>query len=170
MSTTAHTIDEVQARDEPANVFERYVFEDPSCCSSCFRRIKSDHRRIAWGTAGQDKEDHDPIPGYLRDEDDDREAYGAIASYPTRTVCDACGSIAGQAPDETLSRREAIQRTDALADRLLELGEPIGETERDELKRSVGILKSKPEIRGYDREIFSRATKVIVRRARTRHW
>ncbi|WP_265109192.1 hypothetical protein [Halosolutus halophilus] len=179
MSTTAHALGEVQGRDDPDRIFQRYVFEDPDCCSSCFRRIKSDHVRITWGSTGHDVEPKatraEPIRRH-ETEDDEIGPEGicigsrqvdntAIARYPVRTVCEDCGAIAGRADDDPLSRREALRRTENLADRLHELGEPV---DVDTLKHAVGHLKSLEAFASYDTEVFEAATTVCVRRARRR--
>ena len=160
-TTPAHELDEIQGRDDASNIFRRYVFEDPAVCSSCFQRLKQNGRRTVWASKGHDKESKDDIPEYAQY--DAREAYGEIAVFPMRTVCEDCGSIAGRALDDTLSKRDAVRCADTLADRLEELGEPV---EVDVLKYAVGKLKADPRLRGLDTEIFARATKIAVRRAR----
>lgn len=179
MSTTAHTIDEVQGRDEPDRVFRRYVFNNPETCSNCFCRIKSDHRRIASGTEGRDLEPkvtravsvraHKTGPGEIGPEgplEGTRQVDNtAIAKYPVRTVCEDCGSIAGRADSDPLSRRKALARAETLADRLAEIGEPV---QLDLLKHLVGYLKSQEDLSSYDTECFEAATTIAVREARDR--
>ncbi|SEQ31463.1 hypothetical protein [Natrinema salaciae] len=177
MSTTAYTVGEVQGRDEPDRVFRRYVFNNPETCSCCFRRLKSDHRRVAWGGEGQDLEPkatraesvrlhktnlgeigpEGPLRG-IRQVDNT-----AIAKYPVRTVCNDCGAIAGRADTDPLSRRDALRRAETLADRLHELGEPVAV---DKLKHAVGHLKSLEDFASLDTEVFEAATAVCVERAR----
>ncbi|WP_455448293.1 hypothetical protein [Natrinema thermotolerans] len=183
MSTTAHTIDEVQGRDEPDRVFRRYVFNNPETCSNCFCRIKSDHRRVAQGTQGRDLEPkatratverlHRTAPGEIGPEgpilaysyEEEGAANTAIAKYPVRTVCEDCGSIAGRADSDPLSRRKALARAETLADRLAEVGEPV---QLDLLKHLVGHLKSQEDLSSYDTECFEAATTIAVREARDR--
>ncbi len=183
MSTTAHTLGEVQGRDDADRIFRRYVFSNPGICSNCFRTLKSDHRRIAWGTTGHDVEPkatratverfHATEPGEIGPEGpiipysyDEAGAENAeIATYPVRTVCEDCGAIAGRADSDPLSRREALRRTEALAARLHELGEPV---DIDHLKHAVGHLKSLERFTSKDTEVFEAATTVCIRRARAR--
>lgn len=160
MSTTTYRLNDVHGRNEPDRIFRRYVFEDPAVCSNCFRRIKNEHRRVLWGSLGNDKDAHDEIPDYV---DADRDAYGELAVYPARTVCDDCGSVAGRGDDASMSKRDAVRRTEALADRLEEIGEPV---DRTDLKYCVGHLKSQERFASYDTECFEAATTVCVRRAR----
>ncbi|AXR80802.1 hypothetical protein [Natrarchaeobaculum sulfurireducens] len=179
MSTTAHTLEEIQPRDEPDRVFQRYVFKNPETCSNCFRAIKSDHVRVGHGTLGTDCDPkatrsvsvrkHKTAPGEVGPEGPllgTREVDNTeIAAYPTRTVCEDCGSISGRADSDVMSRREALRRTESLADRLTEAGEPV---DVDLLKRLVAHLKSIERFRGYDTECFEAATTIAVREARTR--
>lgn len=179
MSTTAHTLGEVQGRDQPDRVFRRYVFNSPETCSACFRRLKSDHRRIAWGTEGRDLEpkatraesvrEHKTAPGEIGPEgplEGTRQVDNTeIATYPVRTVCEDCGSVAGRADSDPLSRREALSRARNLYKRLRELGEPV---RLDFLKHAVGHLKSLEEFTSKDTEVFEAATTVCVRRVRER--
>ncbi|PCR92560.1 hypothetical protein [Natrinema ejinorense] len=181
MSTTAHTVDEVQGRDEPDRVFRRYVFNNPEICSSCFRRLKANesHLRAFAGVTGHDLEPkasraesiraHKTKPGEIGPEGPLRGTRQvdntAIAKYPTRTVCEDCGAIAGRADSDPLSRREALSRAKNLCSRLRELGEPV---RLDLLKHAVGHLKSLEDYASLDTEVFEAATTVCVRRARKR--
>ena len=157
----SHELVEIQGRDEPGNVYRRYIFEDPAICSECHRRMRNGPRRTLWASVGHDKEAKDPIPEYAQR--DGREAYGEVAIYPMATICEDCGSVEGRADDYTLSKREAIDRCEPMATRLEEIGEPV---DVDVLKRAVGKLKSDPRLEAFDTEIFERATKIAVRRAR----
>lgn len=177
MSTTARTLGEVQSRNQPDRVFRRQIFTNPEICSSCFQLLKSDYRRIACGTQGRDLEPKATRAETVRlwtTEDGEIGPEGpcvgsrqvdntAIAKYPVRTVCEDCGAIAGRADPDPLSRRDALRRAETLADRLVELGEPVNV---DTLKHGVGHLKSLEEFTSYDTEIFEAATTVCVRRAR----
>ncbi|QCC60738.1 hypothetical protein NP511_01995 [Natrinema thermotolerans] len=181
MSTTAHTIDEVQGRDEPDRVFRRYVFNNPSICSCCFRRLKANesHVRAYSGITGHDLEPkatravsvraHKTGPGEIGPEgplEGTRQVDNtAIAKYPVRTVCEDCGSIAGRADSDPLSRRKALARAETLADRLAEVGEPV---QLNLLKHLVGYLKSQEDLSSYDTECFEAATTIAVREARGR--
>ncbi|WP_435552770.1 hypothetical protein [Natrinema sp. CGMCC1.2065] len=179
MSTTAHTIDEVQGRDEPDRVFRRYVFNNHETCSNCFCRIKSDHRRVSKGTQGRDLESKatraetvrlwPTEPGEIGPEGpcvgSQQVDNTAIAKYPVRTVCEDCGSIAGRADSDPLSRRKALARAETLADRLAKVGEPV---QLDLLKHLVGHLKSQEDLSSYDTECFEAATTIAVREARDR--
>lgn len=177
MSTTAHTIDEIQGRDQPDRIFQRYIFSNPEVCSNCFRRLKSDHVRIAWGETGHDQEpqatrleaarSHETGPGEIGPEGpiiETREVDNtAISKYPVRTVCECCGAVAGRADDDPLSRREALQRAEHLANRLEEIGEPV---DVGLLKHLVAHLKSREKFSSFDTECFEAATTVAVRDAR----
>ncbi|WP_049925361.1 hypothetical protein [Halopiger goleimassiliensis] len=179
MSTTAHPLDEVQDRDQADRVFRRYVFEDSSCCSNCFRRIKSDHVRLEWGAEGNDVDpkatcarsvrEHKTKPGEIGPEGPlqgaEQVEITTKARYPTRTFCDDCGSVSGRADDESMTRREALRRAETLAVRLEEVGEPV---DVEVLKKLVGHLKSQPRFTGYDTEVFEAATTVAIRHARNR--
>ncbi|AFZ74540.1 hypothetical protein [Natronobacterium gregoryi] len=179
MSTTAHALGEVQGRDEPDRVFRRYVFNNPETCSNCFRTIKSDHVRICHGTLGHDVEPKATRAKSVRRHPTDDDEIGpegicigteqveitTKARYPTRTICEDCGSVAGRADSNPLSRREALSRAENVAERLHELGEPV---DIDQLKHAVGHLKSLEEFASYDTEVFEAATTVCVKRARTR--
>ena len=162
MSTTAHTPGEIQGRDEPDRIFRRYVFTDPTVCSSCFCRLKApeSHVRVGSGVLGHDMEPVDSVPEY---HDTDRDHYGVMARYPPRTVCGDCGSISGRALDDPLSRRQALRRAETLAERLAEVGEPVNV---NLLKHLVAHLKSLEDFSSYDTECFEAATTIAVREAR----
>ncbi|GAB3669514.1 hypothetical protein [Halopiger thermotolerans] len=177
MSTTAPTF-EVQNRDDPDEVFEKRIFTNPEICSSCFCRIKHDHVRVCSGTLGHDVEPKATraAPVRLYETADGEIGPEGIcvgsrqveittkARYPTRTVCSDCGSIAGRADSESMSRREALSRAETLSERLLEVGESV---DVDVLKHLVGHLKSQPQFTGYDTEVFEAATTVAIRNARS---
>ena len=156
-------------RVAPAQAFEQNVWTDPGVCNSCFCRIKSDYRRVRDGVVGYDVEDHDAYgEETVRDEDDhvvgtqSKGTHGALRTYHVRTTCDHCGSVGGKAPDDPLSRREALRRVPELAERLREQGISVNEFA---IRYTVRELKSNPDLQGADREIFERATKLGVRRA-----
>ena len=155
-------------RIDPSRVFERSVWNNPGVCNSCFSRIKSDYRRVRDGVVGYDVEDHDAYgEETVRDEDarvvetQAKGTHGALCTHHARTTCDHCGSIAGRAPDDPLSRREALRRVPELAERLREQGIDVNEFA---IRYTVRELKSNPDLQGADHEIFERATKVGVRR------
>lgn len=163
---------EPEPEPEPADrIFERYVWNRPGVCNGCFCLIKNDHRKIAWGEAGHDKEDLDDHGEQTVRNDkgavigtEPVGTYGERARYPSRTVCTNCGAIAGRADDETLSRREALARAETLAERLAEIGEPV---ELSLLKGRIGHLKSQERYECYDTVVFEAATTVAIRHARS---
>lgn len=91
------------------------------------------------------------------------DPYGYRPLHEPRTFCDECGSQSGRADDLDLSRRNAVLFADNLADRLYEAGVRAS---RDDLKEAVGLFKSDERLHGVDTEIFRRATKIAIRRAR----
>ena len=133
---------------DPEAVFED-LLADRDVCARCFRVIRSGARRVQWGAAGHDKVDHD--------------RYGVIASYPERTVCEGCGTIASNDAGAPMDRRSAVQAAGRLALRLRENGHDV---DMDLVKYAVKHLKSTEEYAGRDRVCFEVATRVAVRRSR----
>ncbi|WP_330633700.1 hypothetical protein [Halocatena halophila] len=170
MSTTASNSDGFELGIDPENAFDEIVFHEPTVCSRCFCLIRR-HDTYRPDTDGG-VSDYAPterlrrayigVKGYKTEELDE---YGYRKIFEPRTFCDECGSQSGRADEQNLPRRLAVQFAANLANRLHEEGIKVNTAE---LKRAVALLKSKEELTGYDTEIFERATKIAIQRARRR--
>lgn len=191
MSTTDISSDSHEHRQPgiPADkAFDEIAFHESTVCSRCFSLIRAydDYRPdvgVCGGVSRYAPEERlrrafDGTKGYKitpTEEKPDRIDQSAIAAedyvygyrplHEPRTFCAECGSQSGRADDLDLPRRQAIIFSQNLANRLIEADIDI---EPDELKRAVGLMKSKEGLNGCDTEIFRRATKIAVERARRR--
>lgn len=127
-----------------------------------------DTYRVDVGLGGVSK--HAPVERLVRWHEGERgykvetnNEYGYRPLHRPRTFCGECGSQSGRADDETLSQRFAVSVVDNLVDRLQERDVDINYTA---VRYCVKKLKSKPETKDYDTEIFERATKLGIKRAR----
>lgn len=145
--------------DPSDSAFVEHVYENTEICSNCFRRIKrTETLSVEHGSVGSRER------GYSERTEDGVMGQGDVGNrvYRPRTFCRACGSQSGRDVPETLSKHEAIDRARALADRLAEERHPVNV---DVLRRTVWMLKSDPDLRGCDTEIFERATKLAIEHA-----
>lgn len=188
MSTTTSTSSGFEVGIDPSEAFDEVAFHDPTVCSRCFCLIRSyDTFRPDVGVCGgvsqyapteRLRRAFDGGKGYMSKSTEEKPdwldltpippedyVYGYRPQYEPRTFCDECGSQSGRADVDDLPRRMAVRFASNLANRLHGAGV---EVDTDELKRAVGLLKSKEDLNGCDTEIFRRATKVAVRRARRR--
>lgn len=192
MSTTATaSADGFELGVDPAEAFDELAFKNPEVCSRCFCHIRThDTYRPDVGFGGVSKHapterlirafdgekgykteiiEHEPEPS-LRPMDDIRippedYVYGYRPLHEPRTFCSDCGSQSGRADDDDLPRRLAVIFAANLANRLHEAGVTV---DTDELKRAIGLFKSREDLNGCDTEIFRRATKIVIKRARRR--
>lgn len=191
MSTSATASDDgFELGVDPETAFDELAFHAPTVCSRCFSLIRrhdtyrpdadggvsqyAPEERLIRAFDGQkgyktDVVETEPEPS-LRPKDDIRippedYVYGYRPLHEPRTFCSDCGSQSGRADDDDLPRRMAVIFAGNLANRLHESGVDI---DTSELKRAVGLLKSKEELNGRDTEIFRRATKIAIKRERHR--
>lgn len=174
MIATATTSDSHEHRlGIPASkAFDEIVFNDPTVCSRCFSVIrKRDTYRPDVGIGGVSR--HAPEERLRRAYDgergyrcEDMDEYGEIRVYHPCTYCGECGSQHGRADNGDLSEALACEFAGNAADRLRESSMTVS---RDALQYAVGKFKRMSEIQGYDTEIFRRATKIAIRRARRYH-
>lgn len=187
MATTQQPrVDGDQPRLRPADVFDERVWHNPDICNHCFGRVRTveteqihvgknnqrqldyEHRdRTSHATLDHDVEAKGETGTVaVRDEEGRVTGLEPITTHSaqyretTRTTCLQCGSVGCLATDATLSRREALQRVDALAARLREQGIPISERH---LRETVRRGKAREDTEAFDREIFTAAVKVAVR-------
>lgn len=171
MSTSAPATSESNHLGVPADkAFDELAFHDPTTCSRCFALIRRHDTFRPDADGGVSK--YAPEERCVRAYDGGKghkiepvDEYGYRPLHEPRTFCDECGSQSGRADDLDLSRRNAVLFADNLFDRLREAGVAC---DRDDLKRAVGLFKSIEGLNGRDTEIFRRATKIVVRRARFR--
>jgi len=151
---------------EPEEAFQKYIWENRESCNNCFSRCKqiyTDQHATSLAGDGADVEAHyrtdDGTLGYDVEEIDE---YGARRIHRPKTTCKNCGSVRLLSQAETLSQREALDRVDELAGRLVEQDIPVNV---DVLRHAVSGLKADDRIQGRDREIFERATKLAIQHA-----
>jgi hypothetical protein len=170
MSTTASATESRSYRVgiDPADAFDDIAFTDPTVCSRCFALIRRHDTFRPDATQGVSKyapeercvRAHDGVKGYRLSQ---MNGYGYRPIYEPRTFCGECGSQSGRADDDALSQRQAVSFADNLLNRLHEADVCVKERA---LKYVVGQLKGDERLQGYDTEIFRRATKVAIKRAR----
>jgi len=162
MSTTQASF-EATPQPDPAEAFDEIVFYNPAICSECFQRIKRiETDVVAHGAIGTRERQFTARVGagvhghgFVN-----HDAFNPVVCG--RTFCGECGSQSGRAISDTLGRLDATDRAHTLADRLDEEGIPVNESA---LAYAVYQLKGEERLRGYDREIFARATKLAIRHA-----
>jgi hypothetical protein len=180
----------VKSVDDPhvpaSDVFDEFVWYNPEICNNCFQHIRdvdettiyvgpNNQRELDWEYRSHTKHatvDHDVDPkgstGTIVTRDDDgraigveaRESHSAKYQKTTRTTCLECGVVGALATDETLSRRDALTRVDALAARLDDGGVTYS---MPYLRRTVRRGKT-GKYRAYDREIFTAAVTVAIQK------
>lgn len=192
MSTTANASSEESNRSrpglgiDPAEAFDQLVFNDRTICSRCFRQIRRydtfrpdadggvskyapEERcvRAFDGEKGYKLECTDAVPDWVDDSDSlipaEEYEYDYRPLHRPRTFCGECGSQSGRADDLVLSQRDALLFADNLIERFQEANVAI---DRRAVKYTVRELKNREKLCGYDTEIFRRATKLGVKRAR----
>lgn len=148
--------------------FDELAFNEPTVCSRCFSLIRTrDTFRpdVLSGVSQYAPEERlrrafDGTHGYRTE---DMDEYGVQRVHRPCTYCSECGSQSGRAEDHDLSRRNAIIFADNLIARLQESDVDV---DTHALKFTVGKLKSDERLNGVDTEIFRRATKLGIKRAR----
>jgi len=178
-------IAEPRVQADPADAFERAIWHNPEVCNHCFARVrtvdraairvgKNNQRELEWEFSDATREtelaqdiDDKGTTGLRarRDEDgrvvgvEPRDTHSAQIAVTPRLTCLECGSVGCQATDETLSRRAALERVDALAARLREAGWTVNTRS---LREAIRYYKSNDEWQGYDSEAFAAAVTVSV--------
>lgn len=169
MSTSATASGTSHRVGIPADkAFDELAFHDPTVCSRCFCLIRrhDTYRPDADGGVSKYAPEErvvrafDGGKGYKTEPVDE---YGYRPLHEPRTFCDECGSQSGRADDLILSRRDALLFAENLIERLENANVAVN---RHALKYAVREMKSREQLRGYDTEIFRRATKVAIRHAR----
>lgn len=163
--STAH-----EAARDLTDLYLLLIHESPEVCSNCHHRIRDreehDHDANTLGTGNRPTETlqraGDGVVGY---DVTVKDAYGAIRSHKPRTYCGHCGRPGGHAREDTPSKREMLDTVPALVDRFDALGVPLND---DVLEYVVAELRSQPEHRGSETEIWRAAVAVAARRARPR--
>jgi hypothetical protein len=170
MSTTATATesDAYRVGIDPDDAFDDLAFTDPTVCSRCFVLIRRHDTFRPDATQGVSK--YAPEERCVRAHDGDKgyrlsqtNGYGYRPIYEPRTFCGQCGSQSGRADDDPLSQRQAVSFADNLYDRLRDADVHV---DKRALKYLVGQLKEDQRVADYDTEIFRRATKVAIKRAR----
>jgi hypothetical protein len=148
--------------------FERHVWQNPEICNNCFSRCKqiyTDQHQTSLAGDGTDVEAHyRTSEGSIGYDVEDIDEYGARKIHRPKTTCENCGSVRLLAHEDTLSQREALERVDDLAARLVEQDIPVNV---DVLRRAVRQLKGHEALAGRDRDIFERATKLAIQHAQS---
>lgn len=171
----------------PADAFSEHIWHNDEVCNHCFARVRRveeatirvgtnnqkeldwEHRdRTSHATLDHDVESTGTIGTIVARDDEGRavgteprDTHSVTYQTSTRTTCLECGSIGCLATDATLSRRDALDRVDALVARLRELGFEVSEYW---LRETVRHGKTSDKWQGFDKEIFAAAVKVGIRR------
>jgi len=151
---------------DPEDIFQELIWENPEICNDCFAKIRDrtelDAGADRLGTGNQPTDTLERFGvGEVGYDAEDVEAFGATPMYLARTFCGECGRRRARPHD--LSLQEAVDRVGPLIDRLREQDIPVDE---EAVYALVRECKSRDAIQGYDTEIFDRATRLGVRRAR----
>lgn len=156
MSTTQSRSFEPVAQYHPAEAFDEFVFYNPEICSNCYQRIKRvETITVEHGTLGtRERQFSERVDAGVAGHGD----VGARVFRP-RTFCEECGSQSGRDHPDTLDKHTAVEQAATVATRLDEAGIPV---DAAVLRYVVWKLKSKEDLCGYDREIFSRASKLAI--------
>jgi len=181
MSTTQSAHD--TARDL-GDLYTLLIHESPEVCSSCHARIRAprtaetERQVTADRVAAQSREQNtlgtgdDELDALRRGgsgtaayDAEDMDAYGVRKRHYLRTFCGECGQPGGRARDDTPSKQAMLDAVPALVDRLAEQDIPANPKA---LRYIIGYLRSQPEHRGQETEMWSVATKMAVDRARLR--
>lgn len=164
MSRDPHSV----ARDL-TDLYDIVIQQNPEACSVC-------HEQIRDRTEHDPEQTHDGLgtgnhptetliragAGVLGHDVEDKDAYGAIREYRTRTYCGECGRPAGSSQDDPPSRRQMLARIPALVDRLDEHGLAV---DTATLRRVIHHTRSQPVYDGRTDDIWRVATALAVRDA-----
>jgi hypothetical protein len=170
-TTTAASIDESYRLGIDADsAFRDLVFHEPTVCSRCFATIRRYDTYRPDATQGVSKyapeercvRAFDGEKGY-KHEHFDHDEYGYRPFHRPRTFCGECGSQSGRAEDLTLSRRAALACVETLVEQLVTAGVTV---HTRAVRETVRRMKSNPDLKDYDTEIFERATKLGIKFAR----
>lgn len=187
-SATASESHEFELGVDPEKTFDEIAFHESTVCSRCFCLIRAydDYRpdvgvcggvskyapterlrRAFDGGKGYKATSVETKPGWIDRAPIPPEdfVYGYRPINEPRTFCEECGSQSGRAGDESLSIRQAVAFADNLVDRLHEAGVSV---DGGELKHAVKKFKAYEDLEAFDTEIFRRATKIVIKRARRR--
>lgn len=175
-----------QTDTDPSDAFDECIWYNSAVCNHCFGHIrdveereirvgKNNQRELEWQFSNRTTDatlDHDVEQkgetGLQAARDDDGrvigmepiEEHSALYRETTRTTCLQCGSVGALATDETLSRREALSRVDALVARLREQGFSVS---KRYLRETIRRGKTRRDTNDYDREIFAAAVTLAIR-------
>jgi hypothetical protein len=167
--TTTSTSAEETARSL-TDLYTLLIHESPEVCSNCHVRIRDheelDHSAATLGTGNCPTETLERAgDGVLGYDVQLKDAYGARRHYQPRTYCGSCGQPGGTARDDTPSKQTMLAAVDPLVTRLDEAGVPVNP---GVLRYLVAELRSRPEYRGSETEIWRAAVALAADRARPR--
>lgn len=171
MSVNTETISSDEA-------FEQAVWDAPHICNTCFSLLR-DGSALREGEHGHDKVVHASRMTTVRSHDRPQHVEGPrgqiveytrvenpeIATYPARTTCGNCGSIAGRAPETRVSPKHWVEHSDKLCERLREAGFEVVDYK---LRRSIRLMyDGRPEIQGYPpRDVLASAVDIAIEHSR----
>lgn len=156
-----------QARDL-TDLYVVLIHESCEVCSNCHETIrdKETHDTNSLGTSNRPDATLTRIgSGLLGYEVETHDRYGVIRTHTPKTYCGSCGQPGGKARDDTPSKEAMLDAVPELVERLREASIPAN---ADLLERLVGHLRSQPEYRGSETEIWRAATALAVENARIR--
>jgi len=136
--------------------FDRAIWHDYRICSECFARVKESatDERDEWGNLST-RSWRTPSASIGYDlEDPPSSIASTVPISRPRTTCEECGSVRAIRTSETLTKREALDRVPALAERLREEGYDVDE---ELMEFAVGHCKSESNLSGDDRHVFAAA-------------
>lgn len=171
ISPQSHTV--TTAEDAARDLTDLYlilVHEAPEVCSNCHERIRDreehDHESNTLGTGNKPTETIERAgEGVVGYDHVDKDGYGAIRHHKPRTYCGPCGRPNGRARDDCPPKAKMLQAVRPLVKRFDRVGVPLND---DVLFQAVNSLRSNPEFRGLETEIWRAAVAVAAKRARPR--
>lgn len=160
-------LDPSRSLDAAVDFFDDAVWHNARVCSHCFARIRDgiegqvetmDGRLVV---VDEDWQAPDGVLGEAHEEPPDSVA--SVQPLPkARTTCGECGSVGGAAHYDTLSKADAVDRAEPLADRLVEQGYAV---DTDAIYAALRRIKSDDAHEAHDKEAFAVAAALGVAKA-----
>ena len=162
-------------RRDDTKLYLALIRDTPTVCSTCHERIRDVHQhdtdclgtgnrptetfeRAGVGVVGQDAINGATVQGVGFEI---RQTTG----YRARTFCGSCGQPSGRTEQDIPSKRAMLSRVEPLIERFDEADVPLNP---DAVRRAVHALRSEPQYRGLETEIWRAAVAVGYRHARIR--
>lgn len=185
-ATAAPVLSPARTLETALSFFEKTVWNNPDVCSNCMAQVRHRYQATVEDRSGKV---HDVDEGWLADDgtlgedehyvrrrgevtvrNDEGAVVGVTSREPargttrnnSRTTCENCGSVGAIKQKDTLSKGEALDAAETLAERLREQGYAVSTTAA---RSAVKRLKSDEDHSGNDKEILAVAAALGVEKA-----